>query len=355
MTVHASAPGKLMLLGEYAVLTGAPALVAAVDRRAQGTLTPTDGAWHRLFAAPLGLAGWPFRVDGGRIVPGQQIPAGTRERLRLFERAVEMVAQTVIGEAPLPPHTITLDTEAFRDAQGRKLGLGSSAALTVALVGALRAVLRAPTNPGDVFPAAFRAHRAAQGERGSGFDVAAACRGGVLRYRAPEAGRVTPAEAEPMAWPDGLGLAVVFTGASADTASLTSRVSAAARQRPGPLAAAHRRLADLATSGIAAFAAADRAAFLDVVGRTTAGLAELGRLAGVEIVTPAHARIAQRAAALGLAYKPSGAGGGDIGVAFGEPALLSELAPRLTDLGATLVPLSAGAPGLTVERLPDAP
>jgi phosphomevalonate kinase len=32
MTVHARAPGKVVVLGEYAVLDGAPALVLAVDR-----------------------------------------------------------------------------------------------------------------------------------------------------------------------------------------------------------------------------------------------------------------------------------------------------------------------------------
>ena len=35
MRVRATAPGKLVVLGEYAVLTGAPALVLAVDRQCQ--------------------------------------------------------------------------------------------------------------------------------------------------------------------------------------------------------------------------------------------------------------------------------------------------------------------------------
>ena len=35
MRATASAPGKLILLGEYAVLEGAPALVAAVEQRAE--------------------------------------------------------------------------------------------------------------------------------------------------------------------------------------------------------------------------------------------------------------------------------------------------------------------------------
>src|SRR5262249_59369926 len=44
MTVRASAPGKLFLTGEWAVLRGAPALVAAVDRRVSVTIEPgTDG------------------------------------------------------------------------------------------------------------------------------------------------------------------------------------------------------------------------------------------------------------------------------------------------------------------------
>ena len=47
MRVTASAPGKLVLLGEYAVLEGASALVLAVNRRARVTLTRIDEvAWE---------------------------------------------------------------------------------------------------------------------------------------------------------------------------------------------------------------------------------------------------------------------------------------------------------------------
>ena len=69
MTVAASAPGKLILIGEYAVLFGAPAAVMAVNRRASVRIEPSqddrcrvespgmgweaelfglgsDGAWH---------------------------------------------------------------------------------------------------------------------------------------------------------------------------------------------------------------------------------------------------------------------------------------------------------------------
>ena len=44
--VHAvvSAPGKLVILGEYAVLANAPALVMAVDRRCRAEIRPSGNA-----------------------------------------------------------------------------------------------------------------------------------------------------------------------------------------------------------------------------------------------------------------------------------------------------------------------
>ena len=42
MTVAASAPGKIVLSGEYAVLWDAPAVCMAVNRRAVATVSPSD-------------------------------------------------------------------------------------------------------------------------------------------------------------------------------------------------------------------------------------------------------------------------------------------------------------------------
>ena len=67
--IETSAPGKLVLLGEYSVLFGAPAIVAAVDRRAIVRLEGSAGdAWK--VSAP-GLAPGPAEpvrllVDGQR-------------------------------------------------------------------------------------------------------------------------------------------------------------------------------------------------------------------------------------------------------------------------------------------------
>ena len=70
-TLIVSAPGKLFLLGEYAVLDGCPAVVAAVDRRVAVRSRPIGGHCVRLEAQghaprlefpagrpPLAAPGW---------------------------------------------------------------------------------------------------------------------------------------------------------------------------------------------------------------------------------------------------------------------------------------------------------
>jgi phosphomevalonate kinase len=424
--IEADAPGKLMLLGEYAVLRGAPALVCAVDRRARVTVElaagppepdpaaptppepdpaaptppepdpvaptppepgppdpPTTALWHRLTSPLLDLADFPFRLAGGRFVPGARLPAAVRPQLGLVERVLEVTSQATGGpgmdvgldpppsadpgsepppSAPgdWPPLHLHLDTRDLRDARrkrGGKLGLGSSAALTVALVGALRRLtpdgaVAAPVSRSALFPVAWRAHRAAQGERGSGFDLAAALYGGVLRYRAPAPGKLEPDEATALRWPAGLGLAVVWTGQSADTVSLTARVAAARHRRPDAFAAVDAELAALARQGADNFAAGQLTAFLQTVRGFAAALQGLGRQAGVDILSAAHQQLSRRAEAHGLAYKPAGAGGGDIGVAFGEPEALARFVREGLPRGASPLSLTPGAPGLAVRITP---
>ena len=71
----ASAPGKLILLGEYAVLEGATALVAAVDRRASATVRRAvgetaleiDGGEIHVAAPDLGIDARGWRTADGTV------------------------------------------------------------------------------------------------------------------------------------------------------------------------------------------------------------------------------------------------------------------------------------------------
>ena len=62
--IKASAPGKLLVLGEYAVLRGAPAIVMAVDCRARVSLRPSQHRTWRLTASQLNLHDYPLDQCG---------------------------------------------------------------------------------------------------------------------------------------------------------------------------------------------------------------------------------------------------------------------------------------------------
>ena len=74
MIVTATAPGKLVLLGEYAVLEGAPALVMAIDRRAEVRLETRTQA-PCMLRAPGIIAAAVYA--GHRVAREMDAPIGT--------------------------------------------------------------------------------------------------------------------------------------------------------------------------------------------------------------------------------------------------------------------------------------
>lgn len=256
-----SAPGKIMLLGEYAVLEGGLALVAAVNRRARG----------RLVLSPSS--------PPSPIVEAVMMEA----RRRGLERA----------------GAIEIDTETFRDSKGQKMGLGSSSAAAV-----VAAALVSERGDETALAIALEAHRRANGETGSGVDVASSFYGGVI------AARRQPSPVAPLASRlKNLRLSVLFTGKSASTEDLvrTCRTAPSWRDFAGVLAG-------LAEEGVRAWEAQSSRAFVSVVARYGRAMASLGRAAGVNIVTEEIDAIMRIAEEAGGAAKPSGAGGGDVAV-----------------------------------------
>ena len=241
------------------------------------------------------------------------------------------------GDIRHPALDISIDSSALR-AGGHKLGLGSSAAVAVALTAALARAAGLELDRGAVFELANAAHRAAQGGSGSGGDVAASTYGGLLRYERDTA-------PVPLAWPAGLAMLVVVTGTGSSTTDLVGRVAEyAARDHAGYRADMDRLIA-LAECAPAALRSAEL--FLELASDYFDALRRLDAHAHAGIVTDRHRALRELAAQHSAVFKTSGAGGGDVGLAFsrsGAPAL--ELAAALAAAGADVVPLGFGAAGL---------
>lgn len=158
MRISASAPGSLMLFGEHAVLHGQTALCASVDQRIEVSLSSrADREVH--IHSSLGT----LQTTLDALEP--------RDPFTFLLRSLQV--------AP-PEQGVDLN---IRADFGDRVGLGSSAAVTVAALGALHALRGKSIDPHAIFLEARAVIRSVQG-RGSGADAAAATLGGIVKYRA---------------------------------------------------------------------------------------------------------------------------------------------------------------------------
>lgn len=157
-------PGSLLLAGEYAVLEeGGLGYACAVEPRVSCTWAPHDRLCVRA------------RYGNEEILwsPGESPSHPLLD-------AAWLMLQPHLGSQSSCPFMITVDSTALAHADGRKVGLGSSAAAMVALITALLYLHTKRRPPlARVFPIALSAHRQSQGGRGSGYDVACSTFGGL--------------------------------------------------------------------------------------------------------------------------------------------------------------------------------
>ena len=93
--IVASAPGKLVVTGEYAVLEGAPAVVLAVGRRAQVVLDSSADADYRIDTPGLGIRAARCRLDAdGRA---QWLGTTRTDAMRLDGTAAAIEAAGSVG------------------------------------------------------------------------------------------------------------------------------------------------------------------------------------------------------------------------------------------------------------------
>ncbi len=322
----ARAPGKLVALGEYAVLDGAPAVVLALDRYAEARIVPSRDGRCRL------------SLHAERLVELQFAPG---------EASGAALVDLVTAAAPQLAFEATLDSQPFY-AGGAKLGLGSSAAVLCAFAGAFAAFADSqgstvpPPNVGQLIDM----HRRFQGGKGSGLDVAASYTGGAITFSV--AGSSVP-QIGSVRLPNSVGFAGIFAGRSASTPELVAHYGAWRTRRPQEAAALVRRLTALAEAGCEALRQGDAAAWLEAFAAYGRGLRQLGDEIGAEIVTAEHREIGAEAKRYGVAYKVSGAGGGDLGLACGaDLGQLEAFRKSVRDRGFRVINVSLAEHGLVV-------
>ena len=272
--------GKVILLGEHAVVFGQPAVAAGIRAGVRAHVSPGSGA----ISAPA----WGLEAQvGDDSLPGQAV------RLLLDRLNTDGSSLDFWLEAEVPA----------------RAGLGSSAAMAVAIARALAA--RTGASDEHVLAAAAAAesvfHRTP-----SGIDAAAASRGRLGKFDRQNGWQDLPL-------PRPFELCIGLSGQSHDTGALVASVAALCTSTP-----VARRLidtmGDLARAGMEALAQGDIAGLARVFNMAQ------GLLSGVGVSTPALddlIHIARAAGALGAKLTGAGGGGAVIAIAaeHGEEVL----------------------------------
>lgn len=315
-----SAPGKLFLAGEYAVLWGGVARVLAVGPRARAFVRKRPDRRVDLLLAE-------GRLSGDSTPLGARWESAPPPSFHFVARTVDLALRAVARDGP----GFSIAFEPSPTSSGHKLGFGSSARACVLAAEACRTAMGASF---DALKLALVAHASAQHGKGSGADVAACFAGDVVRYRRADVSALIEAgnkggfggaltSSPPVdVWrvsPPRVPMLYVFTGASASTPTLIAEVERAVDAK-----ARERFVLQSDALGSQLEEALSRGDFPGTKAAATELQALLFSLGPPK--TESIERVLALAASAGCAAKQSGAGGGDGCLVFAPDAATRDAA-----------------------------
>jgi mevalonate kinase len=325
-SVTISAPGKLMLFGEHAVVYDRPCLVTAVDQRMRATVELIETPELQIEAPDVQVMGYgKAMVDLGE----GEIPKGAK--------FVEFAVKHFMEEIPLNLMTkggIKITTQSEFSSQ---FGFGSSSASTVCVIKALAQLSEKKLSNKKIFTLAYKTVLAIQG-KGSGFDVAAAVYGGTLYF--VTGGKVIT----PLTIPS-IPLLVGYSGVKADTVTLINQVKERANKYPQVIEGIYDAMEMIVPLAKEAIERADWQTVGELMNINQGYLSSLGvssgKLEGMIFAS-------RDAGAYGA--KLSGAGGGDCMIMLAPEDKVKAVKEGIRKAGGENIHVQTNAEGVRVEK-----
>ncbi|MFB6224196.1 MAG: mevalonate kinase [Haloarcula sp.] len=208
--VTSSAPGKVYLFGEHAVVYGEPAVPCAIERRARVTATEIDEGL-RIHANDLQLDGFTVEYSGdGKNRPDVDVAESLVEAGMGYVN--EAVAQARgAADAPGAGFEISVEGDIPLGA-----GLGSSAALVVAAIDAATRELGVELPAAEIADRAYQVEHEVQDGQASRADTFCSAMGGAVRVEGDDCRQLTGI--------DNLPFIIGYDGGAGDTGALVSGV-----------------------------------------------------------------------------------------------------------------------------------
>lgn len=323
---HAKAPGKLYIAGEYAVVEpGHPAVIVAVDRFIDVSLSPSEKPYGTIYSSQLSSETLCWERTGGNIELEKP-----NSKADILIKTIGVTEHYLNEQAvDLPYYDLTV-TSSLDSKDGRKYGLGSSGAVTVAAIRAILESAGIALSNEHIFKLAAVTHMCLH-SRGSFGDLAAATYTGWLAYASMdkkwlenqlESQTLTSVlesqwphlRIEQLPSPHRLELLIGWTGIPASTESYVSSVQTDQSEITYQdfITQSKECVEDL----ISGLKMDDPLQIAKAIRLNRQLLLEMSKAKNIVLETPLLKALTFIAEKYDAASKTSGAGGGDCGIAF---------------------------------------
>jgi phosphomevalonate kinase len=334
-----TAPGKLMLSGEWSVLEdGVPCVVMAINQKVSVDINSND-------SIVLSAKGTDFKANAKFENNSLLLDADDKSKefflfvAKSVEASLKYLSDEGINAKSFSIETNSSDTVVtLPNGQKAKVGFGSSAAIVAATVAAVLSYhgqeIKSIQAKQKIFKLGCIAHYLAQGKIGSSFDVAASTFGGALVYQKPDMKWVTQEltlgkkiselvntnwpllMTEPITLPIDFNLSIGFVGNSASTKELILKLNTFKTEKKNDYDKIIANIKQITEKLINAIKTENKNEILNLLKENRVQLKLLSDESQNNLETKELALLSDIANKFGGAGKFSGAGGGDCGIAI---------------------------------------
>ena len=320
MRVEESAPGKIFLSGEYLALEGSLSTLLATKQRAKIIIEQSKCSTNVLYSLPLDKS---FAFDVNDSFDIEWLDEHPMEMGLFIEKAI------ILMQIKPVMTKFTIDTTDFYS-QRRKIGIGSSSAISAALIKAINKYFHIEQTNEMIIDSALSLHHTKQNSLGSGLDViASSLDSGLIECDIKKAKQKKWTN---LLWPSDLLIMGVITNEQSDTKKMIERyLRGHINNKEFFLALktdADRILKKLSLS----WKSKDSESILALMKQYNVLMQQLDEKYQLGLYTKEHQTLANLTSESGLLYKPSGAGGGDLGLILTNNEMrLKQIVAKLKD------------------------
>ena len=328
MKVEVSAPGKVFISGEYLALDGSIATLLTSKQRVKIKIEESELSCNVFYSLPTNKS-FPFHVNDSFQI--QWIRDNPHELGSFIEEAI------ILMQIKPSKTKFTIDTTDFYY-DNRKIGIGSSSAISSALIKAINEYFDFAYTKEIMMDIALKLHSTKQNNLGSGLDVIASfIDSGLIECFIDDNGVKVSRKLE---WPSDLIIKGVITSKQSNTTKMIEKYLKGHLNNKEFFLTLKTDVDHCLDNLSLLWKEKDSESILGLMKQYNIFMQQLDEMYDLGIYTNEHTILANLANKLEIFYKPSGAGGGDLGFLLTKNIeKLKNFNEKLTDSNFKLIDL----------------